>query len=160
MSRRFDDAVDYPRRATVRNLGDGMTDRTRRRIATVVLAPVAAFATWAVARLIGIDLVVTAGSGTVGPANLLTAALLGALGGWVAARVLERRSRRPRAWWSFSSSTACAVSMIGPSWLADGSSAVALMAMHLVTAAVVIAGMAGTVPVRRDDPSVRAGATV
>jgi hypothetical protein len=38
--------------------------------------------------------------------------------------------------------------MIGPSWLADGSSAVALITLHLVTALVVICGFAGIIPVQ------------
>jgi hypothetical protein len=124
-----------------------MTNSTRRRLATVVLTPCAALATWALIRLIGVDLGVSVGSGTVGPDNVLAAALIGALAGWAAARAFERRSRRPRAWWSFTASTGLAVSLLGPSWLADGSSAVALSALHLVTALVVIVGLLGTIPV-------------
>jgi hypothetical protein len=48
---------------------------TRRRIATVILAPGAALAAWAVVRLIGVDLVVSAGDGTVGPIDVLVAAM-------------------------------------------------------------------------------------
>lgn len=77
---------------------------------------------------------------------IVAAALIGSLAGWAAARTLERHSRRPRLWWSLSASTAASVSMIGPSWLAGGSSAVALMALHFVTAIVVIVGFAGTIP--------------
>jgi hypothetical protein len=125
-----------------------MTDRTRRRIFTVLLAPSLALAAWGLVHLIGVDLVVSTGSGEVGPGDVLAAAFIGAVVAWFAARVLERRSRRPRASWSFTASTALAVSMIGPSWLADGSSAVALITLHLVTALVVICGFAGTIPVQ------------
>ncbi len=128
-----------------------MTHRTRRRIGTVVLAPVAALTAWAFIRLLGIDLVVSAGDGTVGAADVFVAALVGALAGWLVVRLLERHSRRPRPWWSFVGSTALALSIIGPAWLADGASAVALIALHIVTAVVVISGFAGTLPVRRDD---------
>jgi FtsH-binding integral membrane protein len=125
-----------------------MTKRTQRRIATVALAPAAALAAWAVIRLIGVDLVVSVGNGKVGPGNVVAAALVGALLGWAAASAFERRSRRPRLWWSLTASTGLSVSMIGPSWFADGSSAVALIALHFVTAIVVIIGFAGTVPFR------------
>ena len=37
--------------------------------------------------------------------------------------------------------------MIGPSWQADGSSAVALIALHFVTALIVIPGFAPTLPI-------------
>jgi Family of unknown function (DUF6069) len=124
-----------------------MTAHNRRRIATVAFAPIAALAAWAVVRMAGIDLALRDG-GTVGPGEVVTAALIGALGGWLVARWLERRSVRPRRTWSFVGSTALAVSIMGPAWRADGSSAVALIALHVATAVVVIAGFAGTVPVR------------
>jgi hypothetical protein len=38
--------------------------------------------------------------------------------------------------------------MIGPAWVADGSSVVALMTLHLVTAVIVITGFTATPPVR------------
>jgi hypothetical protein len=135
-----------------------MSYRTRRRLVTVILAPAAALATWGVTRLIGVDLVVSIGNGEVGPGNVLFAALIGALAGWGAARLFERRSSNPRAWWSFTASTAIPVSLIGPSWLAEGSSLAALSAMHVVTALVVIVGFVPTIPVkapRRADASRR-----
>jgi hypothetical protein len=126
-----------------------MTDRTHRRIGTVVLAPAAALAAWALIWLTGIDLDVSTGNGTVGPADVFAAALIGALAAWLVARSLERRSRHPRRWWVLTGSTALSVSMVGPAWLADGPSAVALMTLHLVTAVVLITGFAATLPVRR-----------
>jgi Family of unknown function (DUF6069) len=126
-----------------------MTHRTRRRIGTVVLAPAAALVTWGLIRLIGIDLVVSVGSGSVGPADVLAAALVGTLAGWAVVRLVERHSRYPRSRWAFIGSTALAVSIIGPSWFADGASAVALISLHVVTAVVVISGFAATLPVRR-----------
>jgi hypothetical protein len=126
-----------------------MTHRTRRRIATVVLAPAAALATWAFIRLFGIDLVVSTGDGSVGPADVFAAALVGGLGGWLVVHLLQRRSRHPRATWAFVGSTALAVSVIGPTWLADGASSVALISLHVVTAVAVISGFAGTLPIRR-----------
>jgi hypothetical protein len=131
-----------------------LTHRTRR-IGTVLLAPVAAITAWASIRLIGIDLVVSTGNGSVGPVDVFVAALVGALAGWFVVRLLERRSRHPRPWWSFVGSTALAVSIIGPAWLADGASSVALITLHIVTAAVVISGFAGTLPVNRNGATTR-----
>jgi len=125
-----------------------MTSRTRRRIETVAVAPAAALATWAVIRLIGIELAVSTGDGRVDALDVVAAALFGSLAGWLTAGLLESHSPRPRLLWSFLGSTALAASMIGPSWLEDGSSAVALMTLHLVTAVVVIAGFALTLPLR------------
>jgi hypothetical protein len=119
----------------------------RRRLATVVLAPTAALAAWAAVRLIGVDLILEDG-GTVGAGEVLAAALAGPVAGWFVVRWLERHSRRPRSTWAFLGSTALAVSIIGPSRLADGSTAVALIGLHFVTAVVVIVGLAGTLPLR------------
>jgi hypothetical protein len=128
---------------------EDMANRTRRRLATVALAPAAALGAWAIARSAGADLALEDGRGSVGPGEVAAAALAAALGAWMAARFLERRVRRPRGWWAFLVSTALSASIIGPSWLADGTSAVALMALHVVTAVTVAAGLAGTVPACR-----------
>ena len=122
-----------------------MTDLMSRRLAIIVLAPAAALATWAVARLVGVDLVLKDG-GTVGAVDVVAAASAGALAGWFVVRLLERHTRRPRHWWSLVGSTALAVSIIGPSRLADGASAVVLITLHVVTAVVVITGFARTLP--------------
>jgi uncharacterized membrane protein len=125
-----------------------MTHNTRRRIGTVVLSPVAALAAWALMRLMGIDLVVSVGDGTVGPTDVFAAALLGALGGYAVVRLLERTSRYPRRLWSFLGPTALAVSVIGPMWFSDGTSSVALIALHFVVAVIVIGGFGGTLAER------------
>jgi hypothetical protein len=128
--------------------GEAMTRHTRRRFGTVVLSPVAALAAWALMRLMGIDLVVSVGDGTVGPTDVFAAALLGALGGWAVVRLLERTSRYPRRLWSFLGSTALAVSVIGPMWFSDGTSSIALIALHFVVAIIVIGGFGRTLAVR------------
>jgi FtsH-binding integral membrane protein len=129
-----------------KNRRETMSDQTRRRIGTVILAPAAALLTWAGVQLAGVDLVVTTGDGSVGPIDVVAAALAGALGGWFAVRLLERYTRRPGLWWPPLGSTALAVSTIGPSYLSDGVSALALTALHFVTAIVVITGFATTLP--------------
>jgi hypothetical protein len=135
-----------------------MTDRTRRRIVTTVLAPAAALGAWAVIRLLRIDLVVSTGDGTVGPVDVVAAALAAALGGWFVVRLLERHTRNPEFWWPALGSTALAVSTIGPAYLAGDVSALALTALHFVTAIVVILGFATTLPSRCDCRGFRLGA--
>jgi Family of unknown function (DUF6069) len=127
-----------------------MSDYTRRRIGTVAFAAAAALVTWACIRLAGVDLVVETGDGTVGPVDVVAAALMGAVGGWLVVRLLERHTRRPAFWWPPLGSTALAISTIGPAYLSDGISAVALTALHFVTAIVVITGFATTLPQCRD----------
>lgn len=126
-----------------------MPNTTHRRLATVVAAPFLALAGWAIVRLIGVDLVVKHQTGTVNGADVVVAATVAGLLAWVVVRQLERRVRRPRQTWSLLASTGLAVSIIGPSWLADGGSAVALISLHLVTAAVLIVGFSGTLPWRQ-----------
>jgi hypothetical protein len=123
-----------------------MTHRTRQRIGTVVLAPAAALAAWALTQLVAIDLVVSTGDGTVGPTDVIGAAALSALVAWVVVRALERRSRQPQRVWAIIASTVLALSLVGPTWCADGASAVALIALHVVTAVTVITGFARTLP--------------
>lgn len=130
----------------MRTTAETTTSRTRRRVATVALAPVAALMAWGLIRLAGIDLTVSVGDGTVGPVDVFGAALLAALAGWLVVRLLERYSRYPRQRWSFVGSTAMAVSIIGPVYVADGASGVALISLHLVVAIAVITGFAGTLP--------------
>jgi uncharacterized protein DUF6069 len=127
-----------------------MNDRTRRRIVTVVLAPVAALLAWACIRLAGVDLVVRTGDGTVGPVDVVAAALVGALGAWFAVRLLGWYTRRPGLWWPPLGSSALAVSTIGPSYLADSTSALALTGLHFVTGIVLIGGFATTLRTCRD----------
>jgi hypothetical protein len=133
-----------------------MTRSTSRRIATVVIAPIAALLGWGLIRLLGIDLVVSTGDGTVGPSDVALAAGVAALGGWVVVRQVERHTSKPLAWWGFIGSTALSVSTIGPSYFAAGASLVALDALHFLVAIVVITGFAPTLPAPcwpRTDPS-------
>src|SRR5262245_16100325 len=121
-----------------------MTRRTRHRIATVLLAPAAALHTWSIIGLAGIDLVVETGDGTVGAFDVVFAALASALGAWVVVRLLEHYTRRPGLWWPALGSSVLAVSTLGPTYLADDTTALALTALHFVTAIVVIIGFETT----------------
>jgi Family of unknown function (DUF6069) len=116
----------------------------KNRIATVLAAPTIALLGWTVARLLGIDLVTD--TQTVGPVDVAAAALVAALAGSGVVTYLERRSPRPQRAWALIGSTALSISMIGPSWLADGATAAALIALHVAVAVVVIVGFARTLP--------------
>jgi hypothetical protein len=118
-----------------------MMTTVRSRGAAVVAAAVAvALAIWALARLLDVELTVGKGADAsqVGAADVLVAALLAGLAAWGVQALLARRGAA--RWWPFVGSTALAISVAGPSWLADGMAAVVLIAMHLAVGAVLIAG--------------------
>src|SRR5262245_20616332 len=114
-------------------------------MATLALAPVAALAAWGFEKALDADLVLNDGT-TVGASDVVVAAAVGAGAAWLVVRWIERHTRRPRSVWAFVASTALAVSGIGPSWLADGVTALLLFGLHFVTAVVVIAGFMQTLP--------------
>jgi hypothetical protein len=121
---------------------------TMRSSALVVAAAAAvALAIWAVARLAGVDLTVRIGQDPrqVGAVDVLVTTLLAGPAAWVVHLLLARRPRTAR-WWPFVGSTAIAISMLGPSYLADGAAAVALIGMHLAVGYVLVAGFAKLQP--------------
>ena len=103
-------------------------------------ATVVALAIWALARLLGVELTVGKGTDTslVGPGDVLVAVVLASLAAWVVQQLLARHGAA--GWWPFVGSTALAVSIIGPTWLADGAASVVLIGMHLAVGLVLIAG--------------------
>jgi hypothetical protein len=119
---------------------------TRNSLAVVAAGMAAGLVGWAVVRLLGVELTVESGSGTaqVDVVDELVATLVAGLAAWGVFALLLRR-RRAR-WWPFIGSTALAISMNGPSYLADGSSAVALVCMHVVVGVVLITGFMRAVP--------------
>jgi hypothetical protein len=136
---------------------EAMSNVRARRIRTVVAAPLAALAAWALLRAGGVTFRVSTGDGTVSAGDVVVAATLAALAGWVVVRALEHRLQRPRVWWIRIGSTCFAASIAGPSWVADGVDSVALTAVHLVTAVVIVVGLAATVPLRRRPSEYPAG---
>jgi uncharacterized protein DUF6069 len=117
---------------------------TMRRSTGVVAAAIAvALAIWTLARLLDVELTVGEGADAsqVGATDVLVTALLAGLAAWGVHALLVRRGAA--RWWPFVGSTALAISVVGPSWLADGMAAVMLIAMHLAVGAVLIAGFAG-----------------
>jgi Family of unknown function (DUF6069) len=75
------------------------------RIRTVFLAPIVALAAWTLTQLLGINLFVSTGDGTVGPSDVATAALLAVVAVWVVVQLLERSSRQAQRAWALTGST-------------------------------------------------------
>lgn len=79
----------------------------------------------------------------VGWGYVAIATILAGLLAWGVAVLLQRAGKA--RWWPFISSTALAISVIGPSYRADGASVVALILLHFAVAIVLITGMAGVI---------------
>ncbi len=75
----------------------------------------------------------------VGWANVALVTILAGLVAWGVAILLKRAGKA--RWFPAVGSTALAISIIGPSYLADGSSAVALIILHFAVAIVLIYGL-------------------
>jgi hypothetical protein len=114
---------------------------SRRQSAVIVTAAtMVALAIWGLARMLGVELTVGKGdqASLVGAADVLVAVLVAGVAAWVVQRFLVRRGAA--GWWPFVGSTALAISVIGPTWLADGMASVVLIGMHLAVGLVLIAG--------------------
>jgi hypothetical protein len=121
----------------------------RRGAGVVAAAAVVALAIWALARLLGVELTVGKGddASTVGAVDVLVTVLLAGLAAGGVQTLLARRGAARS--WPFVGSTALAISVIGPSWLADGAAGVVLIGMHLAVGVVLIAGFTRPVSARR-----------
>lgn len=115
---------------------------TRRRAATVAGATAAAAAVWLGARVAGTDPTVTFSGQppmAIGLSAVLVTAFATSLAAWVTLAVLERWTRRGRAWWRI---LACAVLVTSfvpiLSARADGGTRLTLAVMHLAVAGVLI----------------------
>lgn len=75
-------------------------------------------------------------------AVLVSTVIIGVIA-WGVATVLERSGKA--RWWPFVGSTALAISIIGPSYLAHGSSVAALIILHFVVAIVIITGFSALI---------------
>ena len=117
----------------------------RRTAGVVAVATVVALALWALARMLGVELTVGKGqdASLVGAADVLVAVVMAGLAAWGVQTLLARRGAA--GWWPFVGSTALAISIIGPTWLADGAASVVLIGMHLAVGLVLIAGLNRTV---------------
>lgn len=117
------------------------TDRTARRLAGLLAAPVAALAT----RLVltqGLGVELRAG-GPVSWASVLMAAFGAGAVGWLALVALERLGGNVRRRWVMIALAVLVLSLLGP--LTEGATTAAglgLATLHLVVAAVIIPAMA------------------
>jgi Family of unknown function (DUF6069) len=111
-----------------------------RSAAIVATATLVARVIWGLARMLGVALTVGKGdqASLVGAADVLVTVLLAGVAAWLVQRLLARRGAA--GWWPFLGSTALAISIIGPTWLADGAASVVLIGMHLAVGLVLIAG--------------------
>jgi hypothetical protein len=119
--------------------------RWSRALATMAAAG-ATFTVWTIAHPIaGADLVVDTGSGptTVTPTAVVLVTVVAGLAAWGLLALVERFSRRAAAIWSWIAGAVVLISLLGPLGSAVGAGATAaLVAMHLVTGAVLIPLMA------------------
>jgi hypothetical protein len=130
---------------------------TLKSAGVILLAVVVALVAWALIRLLGVEptAVEVSAPAPVGAADVAVAASGAGLGAWgVCAWLAQRRATR---WWPLVGSTALAVSMVGPSWLADGASAAALICLHVAVGLVLITGLARFVPGARRVGASRSG---
>ena len=111
-----------------------------RSAAVVATTALVALAIWGLARALGVELAVGKGdqASRVGAADVPVAVLVAGVAAWLVQRLLVRRGAA--GWWPFVGSTALAISIIGPTWLADGMASVVLIGMHLAVGLVLIAG--------------------
>jgi hypothetical protein len=112
----------------------------RQRAVIVTAATMVALAIWGLARMLGVELTVGKGdqASLVGADDVLVTVLVAGVAAWVVQRLLARRGAA--GWWPFVGSTALAISIIGPTWLADGMASVVLIGMHLAVGFVLIVG--------------------
>jgi hypothetical protein len=117
-----------------------------RSAGIVAAASLVALVIWGLARVLGVEL--TAGKGDqaslVGADDVLVAVLVAGMAAWLVQHLLARRGAA--GWWPFAGSTALAISIIGPTWLADGAASVVLIGMHLAVGLVLITGFTRSAP--------------
>ena len=112
------------------------------RGATVVACAITAgIVVWGLANIVGVELTLKPGApmDEVGLFDVILASGIGGLAAW-AVHALLVRLRKAR-YWPLVGTTALAISVIGPNWMADGASAAALIAMHVCVGLVLIAGL-------------------
>jgi hypothetical protein len=120
--------------------------RRRTRGLAIVAAAAATFTVWTIAHPVaGADLIVDTGSGptTVTPVAVVLTTLVAGLAAWALLALAERFTRRAAEIWSGIAGVVLLISLPGPIGSAVGGGATAaLIAMHLVTGAVLIPLMA------------------
>jgi hypothetical protein len=110
--------------------------------AVVAAAVLAGLTLWGLFRIAGVelDLKDDAATDRVRAVDVLVATTLTGLAAWGIHNAMVRR--HDEGFWPLLGSTVLSVSIIGPVWLADGESAVALIFMHFAVGAILIFGLA------------------
>lgn len=119
-------------------------NKSAARALTVAGAAVAALLVWSIAvPVAGVELLARSGSGTqeVGGGQVLVVTGIVGLAGWALLEVLERRAQNPIRTWTIAALTVLALSLVGPLGASTSGAALSLLALHLVTAAVLIIGL-------------------
>lgn len=117
--------------------------RTRRAL-TVAATAAAALLVWLIAvPVAGVELIARSGGGTqeVGGAQVAMVTVIVGLAGWALLEVLERRVANPARRWTAIALIVLALSLAGPLGTSTVGAALTLVALHLVTAAVLIVGL-------------------
>lgn len=98
---------------------------------------------WALARLAGIDLVVSTGSGTqhVNVVSVIVTSVVVAMAGGGLLRLLERRTEAAVRVWTVISGVVLLVSLTGPLGARSLGAGLALAGLHVLVAGVVILGL-------------------
>lgn len=118
-----------------------MNNRKLNGPIVIAAATVAALAVYGLIRLLWVKPVaeINGEEQVVGWASVLIVTVLAGLVAWGVAVLLKRAGKA--RWFPVIGSTALAISMIGPSYQADGASAGALIVLHLVVAVILIYGL-------------------
>ncbi|GAA3587651.1 hypothetical protein GCM10022419_082400 [Nonomuraea rosea] len=123
-----------------------MNTSAQRILLTVVGAPAAALAVWALAvPIAGNTLTVRMGAGTqpVEPGSVLVVSLLVGLAGWALLAILERFASRPGRIWTIVALAVLVLSLLGPLGSAVGiATTLVLVLMHLAVGTVLVLGLA------------------
>jgi Family of unknown function (DUF6069) len=123
--------------------------RTRRGVRTrraliVAGATAAALAVWALAGPIGgVDIAARSGGSVqqIGPGAVAVSSMLAGLAGWGLLACLERLMKRPHRTWTVTASVVFVLSLTGPLGGVGTAAKLTLFCLHLVVAAVLIAGL-------------------
>ncbi|GMA19615.1 DUF6069 family protein [Arsenicicoccus piscis] len=126
-----------------------LTPSARRRgirlipcLVAVLATVVCAVITWTFCvALVGVDLTVGTGNQTriIGVVDVVVAALVAALAGFVAVALLQRVTGQARRSWTIVAVVAALASLLGPTSATTTSAMWALISLHCVVAAVIIA---------------------
>lgn len=119
--------------------------RTTGRAVTVVIGAASALLLWAVDTWSGTELAVRQGDTVqhIGPAAVLTTALVAGAAAWALLALLERGTRHPVRNFRIIAAAALLISLAGPMAGIGLGSRLALLGLHLTVGAALILGLPG-----------------